>query len=648
MKMLKRILSILLVLSIAGTMLLLPVQAEELPFSDIEGHWAEEYIIRSYELKLFQGFDDGTFRPDAHLTRAELIQVLYNHAGQPAVEGESSFTDGNGEWYTPAVIWAEQIGIMNGYPDGSCGALDPLPRQQMVTFLFRYFEGTAPEDGDLSVYPDLEDVEPWALDAFSWAVSEGIVNGMPNEEGVLILNPKAYADRASFAKLMVCLLDPSFKPSQPEDPTVPEETEPVETEPVETEPVETEPQETEPVETEPQETTEPEEPVIPSEETSIVFSDETILVNGDAISADPEEAVYAANDIIFYLEGQGTEYGEGTTADEHSQAEADAHTVVHITNPGTYRLSGTLSAGQVAIDLGEDAKTDPNARVTLILDNVDIECTVAPAVIFYSVYECCSAEESTSTPDTSAAGANVILAEDSVNTITGSYVAKIYKPGTTSKLHKYDAAFYSRQTMNVQGESNGTGILNIKAENEGLDSELHLTIHRGILNITAGNDCINTNEDFISVTTINGGTLTAISTGSTGEGDSIDSNGWLVINGGRIIAQGHTNDGSVDADNGVILNGGTLIATGGMQPQGGLSGSQSYVTFNASVSAGEKQLTIRDSNGTILDSFTSVNGVSYLIYSAPDMPTSCSLYNGSSQLAGSGSGSTTPERPSRP
>ena len=95
-----------------------------------------------------------------------------------------------------------------------------------------------------------------------------------------------------------------------------------------------------------------------------------------------------------------------------------------IRQPGTYRVSGSLSAGQLAVDLGEDAKTDPNAVVTLVLDGVDITCTVAPAVIFYRVFECdtdwvaydneeVDAYAGSSTMDTSAAGANIILADDS-------------------------------------------------------------------------------------------------------------------------------------------------------------------------------------------------------------------------------------------
>ena len=149
-----------------------------------------------------------------------------------------------------------------------------------------------------------------------------------------------------------------------------------------------------------------------------------------------------ANDIVYYEEktayDSGNPYGEGTEADMHTAQEAASHTVVHITQPGTYILSGTLSAGQIAVDLGEDAKTDPEAVVTLVLNGVDITCTVAPAVIFYNVYECDTAwvdyDEGTlesytasAQQDTSAAGANVTLADGSVNMVNGSYVARIYK-----------------------------------------------------------------------------------------------------------------------------------------------------------------------------------------------------------------------------
>ena len=219
-----------------------------------------------------------------------------------------------------------------------------------------------------------------------------------------------------------------------------------------------------------------------------------------------------SHDIVYYESGQGSDYGEGAEADEHVAEEAQSHTVVTIRSAGTYRLSGTLSQGQIAIDLGDDAEDDPDAVVTLILDGVDVTCTVAPALIFYNVYECGSSGEETaaSEVDTSAAGANVIIADGSVNNFAGYHVARIYEPGTPDKLHKYDGAFYSKMSMNVSGETAGDGVLNITGDNEGLDTELHLTINGGVINIDAANDGINTNEDNVSVTTINGGTVVAL------------------------------------------------------------------------------------------------------------------------------------------
>ena len=150
--------------------------------------------------------------------------------------------------------------------------------------------------------------------------------------------------------------------------------------------------------------------------TSIELSDKGITVGGQAITSDSKQAVYLANDIVFYKAGQDFTYGEGTVQDEHEQSEADAHTVVHITKPGNYVLSGTLSLGQIAIDLGKDAKADPNAVVTLVLSGVDITCKVAPAIIFYNVYECSNDDEEAATKDvdTENAGANVIVAGSSV------------------------------------------------------------------------------------------------------------------------------------------------------------------------------------------------------------------------------------------
>ena len=86
----------------------------------------------------------------------------------------------------------------------------------------------------------------------------------------------------------------------------------------------------------------------------MVFSDDGVTVDGQAASTDPASAVYVGAEIVYYEDGHDETYGEGTAEEAHSADEAAAHTVVTITQPGTYRLSGTLSAGQVAVDLGEE------------------------------------------------------------------------------------------------------------------------------------------------------------------------------------------------------------------------------------------------------------------------------------------------------
>ena len=271
-------------------------------------------------------------------------------------------------------------------------------------------------------------------------------------------------------------------------------------------------------------------------ETIITLSDDSLTVNGGGET----DTVYTSHDIVYYEEKtayeSGNPYGAGSETDMHTAEEAQAHTVVNITAPGAYRLSGKLSAGQIRIDLGEDAASDPDAVVELILDGADITCTVAPVILFRNVYECdgdWSAETAQPTVDTADAGANLILAENSRSTVSGSYVAKIYKDAEgEKKLWKQDGAVYSYMSMNVYGP----GALDITAENEGLDTELHLTVNGGTLHIIAG--------------------LGA-------EGDGIDSNGYLVINGGTVVASANpASDAGLDSDMGSFINGGTVVALG--------------------------------------------------------------------------------------
>lgn len=381
----------------------------------------------------------------------------------------------------------------------------------------------------------------------------------------------------------------------------------------------------------------------------IVLNDEEIIIDGAQATDIKTQDVYLSNDIVYYKSGMDFTYGEGEDKDSHTADEASAHTVVNITKAGVYSLSGSLSKGQIAIDLGDEAEDNPDAKVTLILNGVDITSTVAPAIIFYNVYECGDKDNATMDVDTSLAGANVVIADGSVNNVNGSYVARIYKPESvvlndskdevvdSKKLHKYDGAFYSKMSMNINGGDKGTGVLNIYAENEGLDSELHLTLNGGNVNIFSGNDGINTNEDGVSVTTVNGGVLKIQVTGETGEGDGIDSNGWLVINGGTVIAQACSNsaDAGIDSDMGIHINGGEVLATGNMLDRIE-EGGQTFAVFNFERKFSLDTFILKNENGESVLETSVENDYSVMIYSSPTLSEGVyTLWFGDAQLSGS-------------
>lgn len=369
-----------------------------------------------------------------------------------------------------------------------------------------------------------------------------------------------------------------------------------------------------------------------TEECKITLSDDGILVDGEAISTDSESAVYAGADIVYYKEGQDSTYGAGNEDDGHSEEEAAEHTVVTITKAGTYRVSGTLSKGQIAIDLGEDSRDDESAVVNLILDNADITCTVASGIVVYNAYECGSDDTETATKDvdTTNAGVHIILADDSENTVNGSHVAKIYKEGTTQedvdagnakKQWKFDAAIDSLVSIAFDAEEEGTGTLAVNSDNEGIETSRHLTINGGTITINSNDDAINANEDGVSVITINGGVLTC-NAGGGKEGDGIDSNGWIVINDGVVVsaANATSQDSGVDSDNGIYINGGTVLASGNMYDEVSEDSEQAFValSFADSVEAGQ-MFALKNADGEIVTVFSAANDFQTLVYSSSEL-----------------------------
>ena len=289
---------------------------------------------------------------------------------------------------------------------------------------------------------------------------------------------------------------------------------------------------------------------------------------------------YTAPDYTDYIFATLPVQGNAVPAQMmHTEAEAWENAVLHITEPGTYLLSGTWH-GQILIDLDDPDESfyDENAKATLVLCGAEVTCTVAPALLVSSAYECDNGWEArethSCTVDTADAGANVILADGTVNDFTGANVYRMLKTKykndddtsdvpVQKKAHKIDGAFYSCVSMNIDGETAGSGVLNVTSTTfEGLDTELHLTVNGGSVNVFSQDDGINVNEDGVSVFTMNGGSLHILA-GLGSEGDGIDSNGFLVVNGGTLIsAASPMSDSGMDSDCGTYVNGGTVLALG--------------------------------------------------------------------------------------
>ena len=171
-----------------------------------ESHWAHVGIDFALKAGLFYGTSETTFAPDATMTRAMLVTVLYRLEGKPATNAENPFKDiADGEWYTDAVVWAAENGIVNGV---EASAFDPdgkITREQMAAILYRYtkFKGLPLNDGDyVEEYPDIDKVSPYAAEAMRWANAEGLINGMSNGKTVTLV-PDGNATRAQVAAIFM-------------------------------------------------------------------------------------------------------------------------------------------------------------------------------------------------------------------------------------------------------------------------------------------------------------------------------------------------------------------------------------------------------------------------------------------------------------
>lgn len=171
------------------------------PFADVaEDAWYADAVLYCYAHDYFKGTGEDTFEPGGQMTRAMFATVLWRIAGKPEAAGDSPFTDVEaGKWYTQAIAWAAEKGILLGYGGGIFGTNDPVTREQIVTIFWRYLARPEAGDADLSAFRDAEEISAWAKDAFRWAIGAGIIRGKGNG----ILDPLGTATRAEVAQIVM-------------------------------------------------------------------------------------------------------------------------------------------------------------------------------------------------------------------------------------------------------------------------------------------------------------------------------------------------------------------------------------------------------------------------------------------------------------
>lgn len=187
----------------------------EEPFVDVSSDaWYYESVEYCRKNGLMEGIGNGYFAPMMRTSRAMVAATLYRMSGSPAVEGENPFTDVlEDAWYTDAVVWASQNGIVKGYGGGKFGPDNSVTREQLVTMLHRYAVINGRDTGvrgDLSGFADGDGVSAYALDSMAWAVGTGLIEGY-TEGNVTILNAKGDALRCQVAALLMRLCENVMK-----------------------------------------------------------------------------------------------------------------------------------------------------------------------------------------------------------------------------------------------------------------------------------------------------------------------------------------------------------------------------------------------------------------------------------------------------
>ena len=193
---------------VSGTVAVYQLGSEDLtvlPFTDVDSDdWFLAAVQYVYENDRMAGTSSTTFQPEVNLTRAMAAQVLYNLEGQPAVTGDTTFTDAAaaGEWAVKAITWAEQTGVVAGIGDGLFDPTANVTREEFAQMMYNYAsykEYDLTLEGDLSQFEDASAISGWAETAMSWANGSGLING--HDDGTI--DPQGTTTRAQAASILM-------------------------------------------------------------------------------------------------------------------------------------------------------------------------------------------------------------------------------------------------------------------------------------------------------------------------------------------------------------------------------------------------------------------------------------------------------------
>ena len=177
-------------------------------FTDVTKNWAYPGIQYCVTHGIMGGMGDGTFAPTGTTTRAQIVQILYNLEGTPAVSGTTPFTDLTANWYKPAILWAYQNNVVAGTSPTTFDPEGPVTREQIAVILTQYMFHVLKMErtwtpADLSTFPDGTQVSSWAKEAMQDAVALGLINGSKASDGKVYLDPQGSATRQQVATILM-------------------------------------------------------------------------------------------------------------------------------------------------------------------------------------------------------------------------------------------------------------------------------------------------------------------------------------------------------------------------------------------------------------------------------------------------------------